>query len=280
MIMKAPSNDIMNKIQRGVLASYSYDSAPEDRSVSNNMRQCIELISRFSTLAAYGYQAKRRYYDEKSMYIHNPLPNLSTAENFLHLIRADMQYTKLEADTLDLALILHAEHGGGNNSSLTVHVVSSADTDTYSAIAAAVGSLKGRRHGGANIRVVEMMDEIKANIFIKLQKAKLLTEPDLSTGWDMPYTQSAIREQFCCATKRKNLQKKKGCSMNSICTGLSKIALRKSLSVYMNRQKGFVRMSIFIRDSYIRCSIFRVNFLRLFSQFQGLQAGLHTELKK
>ena len=128
------------------------------------MRQCIELISRFSTLAAYGYQAKRRYYDEKSMYIHNPLPNLSTAENFLHLIRADMQYTKLEADTLDLALILHAEHGGGNNSSLTVHVVSSADTDTYSAIAAAVGSLKGRRHGGANIRVVEMMDEIKANV--------------------------------------------------------------------------------------------------------------------
>lgn len=164
MIMKAPSNDIMNKIQRGVLASYSYDSAPEDRSIANNMRQCIELISRFSTLAAYGYQAKRRYYDEKSMYIHNPLPNLSTAENFLHLIRADMQYTKLEADTLDLALILHAEHGGGNNSSLTVHVVSSADTDTYSAIAAAVGSLKGRRHGGANIRVVEMMDEIKANV--------------------------------------------------------------------------------------------------------------------
>ena len=100
MIMKAPSNDIMNKIQRGVLASYSYDSAPEDRSVSNNMRQCIELISRFSTLAAYGYQAKRRYYDEKSMYIHNPLPNLSTAENFLHLIRADMQYKRTRSTLL------------------------------------------------------------------------------------------------------------------------------------------------------------------------------------
>ena len=117
-----------------------------------------------STLAAYGYQARRRYYENKSMYIHNPLPELSTAENFLHLIRPDCQYTKLEAEILDLALILHAEHGGGNNSSLTVHVVSSADTDTYSAIAAAVGSLKGRRHGGANIRVVEMMDEIKANV--------------------------------------------------------------------------------------------------------------------
>lgn len=164
MIMKAPSQDIMNKLARGVLASYSYDENPEERSVENNLRQCIELISRFSTLAAYGYQARRRYYENKSMYIHNPLPELSTAENFLHLIRPDCQYTKLEAEILDLALILHAEHGGGNNSSLTVHVVSSADTDTYSAIAAAVGSLKGRRHGGANIRVVEMMDEIKANV--------------------------------------------------------------------------------------------------------------------
>lgn len=164
MIMKAPSQDIMNKLARGVLASYSYDENPEDRAVSNVMRQCIELISRFSTLAAYGYQARRRYYENQSMFIHNPIPTLSTAENFLHLIRPDGKYTKLEAQILDLALIIHAEHGGGNNSSLTVHVVSSADTDTYSAIAAAVGSLKGRRHGGANIRVVEMMDEIKANV--------------------------------------------------------------------------------------------------------------------
>lgn len=164
MIMKAPSNDIMNKMARGVLASYSYDSDPENRSVANILRQCIELISRFSTIAAYGYQAKRRYFDGKSMYIHNPQPELSTAENFLRLIRSDKNYTRLEAELLDLSLILHAEHGGGNNSSLTVHVVSSADTDTYSAIAAAVGSLKGRRHGGANIRVIEMMDDIKSNV--------------------------------------------------------------------------------------------------------------------
>ncbi len=164
MILKAPSDDIMNKLARGVLAAYSYDDKPEDRSVYNRMRQCIELIARFPTLAAYGYQAKRHYYDDKSMFIHNPKPELSTAENFLRLIRPNKKYTKLEADILDLALILHAEHGGGNNSSLTVHVVSSADTDTYSAIAAAVGSLKGRRHGGANIRVVEMMDEIKENV--------------------------------------------------------------------------------------------------------------------
>jgi len=164
MIMKAPSNDIMNKIARGVLASYSYDDDPENREVGNIIRQCVQLIARFSTLAAYGYQAKRRYFDNKSMFVHNPKPELSTAENFLRLIRSDKQYTRLEAEILDLALILHAEHGGGNNSSLTVHVVSSADTDTYSAMAAAVGSLKGRRHGGANIRVVEMMDEIKANV--------------------------------------------------------------------------------------------------------------------
>lgn len=164
MIMKAPSSDIMNKLARGVLASYSYDMNPEDRSISNVLRQCIELISRFSTLAAYAYQAKRRFFDGKSMYIHNPLPNLSTAENFLRLIRNDKNYTDEEAKLLDLALILHAEHGGGNNSSLTIHVVSSADTDTYSAVAAAVGSLKGRRHGGANIQVMEMMDDIKSNV--------------------------------------------------------------------------------------------------------------------
>ena len=164
MIMKAPSSDIMNKLARSVLASYSYDDRAEDVSIANILRQCIDLIERFSTFAAYAYQAKRRYYDGKSMYIHNPVPNLSTAENFLRLIRSDKQYTKLEAEILDLALILHAEHGGGNNSTFSIHVVSSTDTDTYSAVAAAVGSLKGRRHGGANMKVMEMMDDIKSNI--------------------------------------------------------------------------------------------------------------------
>lgn len=164
MIMKAPSNDIMNKMARGVLASYSYDEDPENTCAANNLRQCIELIARFPTLAAYAYQAKRRYYDGKSMYIHNPKPELSTAENLLRLIRPAKKYTKLEADILDLSLILHAEHGGGNNSSLSIHVVSSADTDTYSAVAAAIGSLKGRRHGGANCKVMEMMDDIKKHV--------------------------------------------------------------------------------------------------------------------
>ena len=164
MIMKAPSNDIMNKMARGVLASYSYDEDPENTCAANNLRQCIELIARFPTLAAYAYQAKRRYYDGKSMYIHNPKPELSTAENLLRLIRPAKKYTKLEADILDLSLILHAEHGGGNNSSLSIHVVSSADTDTYSAVAAAIGSLKGMRHGGANCKVMEMMDDIKKHV--------------------------------------------------------------------------------------------------------------------
>lgn len=164
MIMKAPSLDIMNKLARGVLASYSYDRNPEERSVANNMRQCIELIARFPVLVAYAYQAKRRFYDGKSMYVHNPKAELSTAENLLRLIRSNKTYSKLEADILDLCLILHAEHGGGNNSSFSIHVVSSADTDTYSSIGAAVGSLKGKRHGGANIQVIEMMDNIKANV--------------------------------------------------------------------------------------------------------------------
>ncbi len=164
MIMKAPSPDIMNKLARGVLASYSYDDNPEDVSVANVLRQCIELTARFPSLVANAYQAKRRYYDSESMYIHFPDPTISTAENFLRLIRHNKEYSKLEAQLLDLSLILHAEHGGGNNSSFTIHVVSSADTDTYSAIAAGVGSLKGRRHGGANLQVMGMMDEIKANV--------------------------------------------------------------------------------------------------------------------
>ncbi|MCR5289676.1 MAG: citrate/2-methylcitrate synthase [Treponema sp.] len=173
MIMKAPSSDIMNKLARGVLASYSYDPDPENRDVANVLRQCLELIARFSSIVAYAYQAKRRYYDGQSMYIHNPDHSLSTAENFLRLIRSDKQFTPEEAHLLDIALIVHAEHGGGNNSSLTVHVVSSADTDTYSAVAAAVGSLKGRRHGGANIRVVEMMDDIKEHVHDWSDEAKL-----------------------------------------------------------------------------------------------------------
>jgi citrate synthase len=164
MILRAPSNDIMNKLARSVLAAYSYDDEPEDLSVANVLRQLVELIARFPTMVSYGYQALRHYYHGESLYIHAPEAERSTAENLLALIRPNQEFTALEAATLDLALVLHAEHGGGNNSAFTIHVVSSAATDTYSAVAAAVGSLKGAKHGGAAGRVRQMMGDIKSNV--------------------------------------------------------------------------------------------------------------------
>ncbi len=163
-ILKAPSNNIMNKLAGSVLIAYSYDKKPEDRMLKNVLRQCIGLIAKFPTMAAYAYQAKNHYYSKKSLFIHHPVPELSTAENFLRMTRSDKKYTKTEAEILDLCLVLHAEHGGGNNSTFTTHVVTSADTDVYSAVAAAIGALKGSKHGGANIRVVKMMQNIKENI--------------------------------------------------------------------------------------------------------------------
>jgi len=164
MILKAPSREIVNKLARSVLVCYSYDSNPDDLNLKNVLRQSIELIARFPTMAAYGYQAKSHYFDGKSLFIHRPQKDLRTAENLLHLIRPDSKFSQLEAETLDLALVLHAEHGGGNNSSFTTHVVTSTGTDTYSAIAAAVGSLKGPLHGGANLKVLEMMEDIKGAV--------------------------------------------------------------------------------------------------------------------
>ena len=161
-IMKAPSGDIMNCLARCVLALYSYDEKPDDTTIGNVLRQCIRLISLFPQLAVYGYQAYNYYVKEnKSFFIHEPKPEYSTAENILYMLRIDGQFTPLEAELLDLALILHAEHGGGNNSTFTTHVVTSSGTDTYSAIAAALGSLKGPRHGGANIKVRHMFKDIK-----------------------------------------------------------------------------------------------------------------------
>lgn len=165
MILKAPSHNIMNKLARSVLALYSYDEYnPDDISTGALLRQSLELIARFPTLIAYAYSAKRHYYDGKSLILHNPNPKLSTAENFLYMIRPDHKYTVEEAKILDLALILHAEHGGGNNSAFSIRVLSSSNTDTYSAIAAAIGSLKGPKHGGANEKTLAMMKEIKENV--------------------------------------------------------------------------------------------------------------------
>lgn len=164
IIMKAPSTDMMNTLARSILTLYAYDEKANDISIPNVLRQCLQLIALFPLLSVYGYQAYSHYHDGNSLYIHNPLPELSTAENILRILRMDKQYTDLEAKVLDMALVLHAEHGGGNNSTFTTHVVSSSGTDTYSVIAASLGSLKGPKHGGANIKVVQMFEDMKATL--------------------------------------------------------------------------------------------------------------------
>lgn len=164
IIMKAPSSDMMNTLARSVLTLYSYDENANDISLPNVLRQSLQLIALFPLLAVYGYQAYVHYHDGQSLFIHQPVPELSTAENILHILRADCKYTELEAKILDIALVLHAEHGGGNNSTFTTRVVTSSGTDTYSAIAGALGSLKGPKHGGANIKVVQMFEDIKKNV--------------------------------------------------------------------------------------------------------------------
>ncbi len=164
IIMKSPSNDIMNGLARSVLTLYSYDDMPNDTSIPNVLRQSLELISLFPLIAVYSYQAKAYYHDGDSFFIHQPVPEYSTAENILHMLRPDSKFTPLEAHILDLALVLHAEHGGGNNSTFTTHVVTSSGTDTYSAIAAALSSLKGPKHGGANIKVTMMFEDMKNKI--------------------------------------------------------------------------------------------------------------------
>lgn len=164
IIMKAPSKDMMNTLARSVLTLYSYDEKADDTSVENVLRQSLQLIALFPLLSVYGYQAYSHYHDGNSLFIHAPLPELSTAENILHILRPDSKYTKLEAKILDIALVLHAEHGGGNNSTFTTHVVTSSGTDTYSSVAASLGSLKGPKHGGANIKVVRMFEDMKEHI--------------------------------------------------------------------------------------------------------------------
>lgn len=164
IIMKAPSRDIMNAMSRSVLTMYSYDSNADDTSIPNVLRQCLQLIALFPIFSVYGFQAYQYYHDNQSLIIHTPKSDLSTAENILYMLRPDCNYTPLEAKLLDMALVLHAEHGGGNNSTFTTHVVTSSGTDTYSAIAAALGSLKGPKHGGANIKVVNMFEHIKKNV--------------------------------------------------------------------------------------------------------------------
>ena len=164
IILKAPSKDMMNTLQRSVLTLYAYDEKADDTSIPNVLRQCLQLISVVPLLSVYGYQAYSHYHDGNSLFIHTPQPDLSTAENLLYVLRQDSSYTELEARILDLALVLHAEHGGGNNSTFTTHVVTSSGTDTYSSMAASLGSLKGPKHGGANIKVTKMFADMKEQV--------------------------------------------------------------------------------------------------------------------
>lgn len=164
VILKAPSADMMNTLARSVLTLYSYDDKANDTSIPNVLRQCLQLIAQFPLLSVYGYHAYNHYHGGKSLFIHQPVPEFSTAENLLHLLRPDGKFTDLEARILDIALLLHAEHGGGNNSTFTTHVVSSSGTDTYSVVAASLGSLKGPKHGGANIKVMQMFEDMKKTI--------------------------------------------------------------------------------------------------------------------
>lgn len=164
MILKAPSPNIMNKLARSILALYSYDENPENTSLENELLHALQLIARVPTIVAHAFAVKRHYYDNDSLYLHRPRPELSVAEDFLHSIRPDNQFSEMEARLLDLCLVLHMEHGGGNNSAFTCRVLSSSGTDIYSSISAAVGSLKGPRHGGANQKVMEMFDYIEKNV--------------------------------------------------------------------------------------------------------------------
>ena len=164
VIMKAPSRNIMNVLERCVLTLYSYDENPDDISVAHVLSQSLSLIARFPVIAAYGYQSYRHKFMDSSLVIHRPKPELSTAENILRLLRPDATFTDLEAQVLDVCLVLHAEHGGGNNSTFTTHVITTTGTDTYSAVAGSLGSLKGPRHGGANLKVQQMVADLKANV--------------------------------------------------------------------------------------------------------------------
>lgn len=164
LILEHPSKDVMNQLQRSVLALHTYDELPDDNSVPNLISQSLNLIAKLPTLAVYSYQAKVHNYDKKSLYIHPPQNNLSTAENILYMTRSDNSYTKVEAEVLDLALVVHAEHGGGNNSAFSTHVLASSGTDTYSVISSAIGSLKGPKHGGANLKVYDMVEAIRKDV--------------------------------------------------------------------------------------------------------------------
>lgn len=288
VVMKAPTKDMMNTLSRSVLTLYAYDNHADDTSLPNVLRQCINLISVFPMLSVYGYQAYNHYIKGKSLYIHNPSKKLSTAENILLMLRPDQKYTPLEAKILDLALVLHMEHGGGNNSTFTTHVVSSSGTDTYSAIAAALGSLKGPKHGGANIKVVRMFDDMKShvkdwtdeeevsNYLRKLLHKEAFDQKGLIYGmghavYSISDSRARIFKTFVEQLAKENTERK-----ITGCTLWSRNWLRRSSARSAIFTKVYPQTSTSTAASFTACWIFRWSSTPRCSPARVSSAGVHT----
>lgn len=277
VILKAPTKDMMMSLSKSVLTLGSYDKKADDISVPNVIRQCLMLISVFPMLAVYGYHAYNHFICDDSLYIHRPDDSLSTAQNFLRMLRPDQKFSELEAKVLDLAFILHMEHGGGNNSTFTTRVVTSSGTDTYSAISAALASLKGPKHGGANIKVVQMMKHIRENVrniededevyayLIKILKKRCSTAKDSSTVWDTPCIRCPTRERRFSNVSLSSFQNQRA-KINFILSMSSSSDLPQRQSQTKGRYiKEFRQTSIFTADSFTVCWVFPSNFIRLCS---------------
>lgn len=291
MIMKAPSPNIMNKVARSVLALYSYDNNPDDLSIENVLRQSIKLIAQIPTIMSYAYQVKRRAYDHKSMYIHQNDKALSTAESILHTIRSDRKFTDEEAKILDLCMIIHADHGGGNNSTFTTRCITSTGTDTYSAIAAGIGSLKGPKHGGANIQVHNMIADLKktvSNPTDEGQVADYLTkvihkEAGDRTGliYGMGHAVYTLSDPRAVLLKEFASQKaeKYGFADDYKIISLVEELTPELFYKYKGEKKKCAQTWIFIRGLYTICSEFRRSFSLRCLWRQEFPAGALTVLR-
>ena len=291
VILKATSNDMMNSIARSVLTLFCYDKNANDTSIDNVLRQCIQLISVFPLLSVYGYHAYNHYQRDNSLYIHRAEPTMSTAEVILSLLRPDRHYTPLEAKVLDMALILHMEHGGGNNSTFTTHVVTSSGTDTYSAVAAALASLKGPKHGGANVKVYYMFEDLKSmlrtgrtrtllKIILKSSlTSRFLIKRVLSTVWDTQFIQFPTPVSRFFTVLLKSLRLPKVTMMNLIFMRELKDWLRRLSAESVKSTRVLPQMSISTADFFTVFLIFRVSFILRFLQQLVLRVGAHTGLR-
>lgn len=291
VILKATSNDMMNSIARSVLTLFCYDKNANDTSIDNVLRQCIQLISVFPLLSVYGYHAYNHYQRDNSLYIHRAEPTMSTAEVILSLLRPDRHYTPLEAKVLDMALILHMEHGGGNNSTFTTHVVTSSGTDTYSAVAAALASLKGPKHGGANVKVYYMFEDLKSMLrtgktrtLLKIilrssLTSRFLIKRVLSTVLDTQFIQFPTPVSRFFTVLLKSLRLPKVTMMNLIFMRELKDWLRRLSAESVKSTRVLPQMSISTADFFTVFLIFRVSFILRFLQQLVLRVGAHTGLR-